>query len=192
MQLSSSSSSFVDRIIGAIRLDPATYEEVQRDKQATWQALAVVAIASVLTGIGSSQGRGDGLVGGIVSAVLLWAIFALFAYVVGTRLLPSPATSASFEEVLRALGFSYAPAFFGILGLVPGVGSLLLFIASVWSLVAGITALRQSLEVSTGRAIAIGVVAAIIMLLITIVIALVLGFSLFAISGVVPQPAPAS
>jgi hypothetical protein len=33
MQLSR--TSFVDRIIGALRLDPATYEEVEHDSDAT-------------------------------------------------------------------------------------------------------------------------------------------------------------
>jgi hypothetical protein len=54
MQLSS--SSFVERVIGAIRLDPATYEEVEHDTDATWQAV-VVAAAAILSGVGSSTGR---------------------------------------------------------------------------------------------------------------------------------------
>ena len=50
MQLSS--SSFVERVIGAIRLDPATYEEVEHDTGATWQAAAVVAAAAIFSRVG--------------------------------------------------------------------------------------------------------------------------------------------
>ena len=104
MQLSS--SSFVERVIGAIRLDPATYEEVEHDTDATWQAALVVAVAAVFSGVGSTGGRTSDLVGGVLTAVIFWAIFALFAYLVGVYLLKGPQTSATFGEVLRALGFS--------------------------------------------------------------------------------------
>jgi hypothetical protein len=59
MQLSS--SSFVERVIGAIRLDPATYEEVEHDTGATWQAAVVVAAAAIFSGVGSSGGNTQGL-----------------------------------------------------------------------------------------------------------------------------------
>ena len=67
MQLSSS-SSFVDRVIGAIRLDPATYEEVEHDTDATWQAALVVAVAAIFSGVGSSGGDTQGLIGGVLAA----------------------------------------------------------------------------------------------------------------------------
>src|ERR671919_947286 len=82
MQLSAS-SSFVDRIIGAIRLDPATYEEVEHDTDATWQAAVVVAVAAIFSGVGSTAGRTQDLVAGVVASVVFWALFALFAYLVG-------------------------------------------------------------------------------------------------------------
>src|ERR671913_1977655 len=174
MQLSSS-SSFVDRVIGAIRLDPATYEEVENDTDATWQAAVVVALAAIFSGVGSSGGNTQGLVGGVLAAVVFWAIFALFAYLVGAYLLRGPQTSATFGEVLRALGFSYAPSLFAILGLIPGIGFLIVFIAGIWSLIASVIALRQALEVSTGRAVAVVVVAFLAMFVIVAVIVAVLG-----------------
>jgi hypothetical protein len=177
MQLSSS-SSFVDRVIGAIKLDPATYEEVEHDTDATWQAAVVVALAAIFSGVGSSGGNTQGLVGGVVAAVVFWAIFALFAYLVGAYLLKGPQTSATFGEVLRALGFSYSPSLIAILGLIPGIGFLFTFIAAIWSLIASVIALRQALEVSTGRAVAVVVVAFLAMFVIVAVIVAVLGISI--------------
>ena len=131
MQLSST-SSFVDRVIGAIRLDPATYEAVEHDTDATWQAALVVALAAIFSGVGASGGQTRGLVGGVLASLVFWAIFALFAYIVGAYLLRGPQTSATFGEVLRALGFSYAPSLVAILGLIPGIGFLFTFIAAIW------------------------------------------------------------
>ncbi len=173
--LLSSTSSFIDRVIGAIRLDPATYEAVEHDTDATWQAALVVAVAAICTGVGSSGGQPRGLLGGVLASVVFWAIFALFAYVVGAYLLKGPQTSATFGEVLRALGFSYAPSFVAILGLIPGIGFLFAFIAAIWSLIASVIALRQALEVSTGRAVAVVVVAFLAMFVVVAVIVAVLG-----------------
>jgi ABC-type sulfate transport system substrate-binding protein len=95
-----SSSSFAERAISAIRLDPTTYEEVEHDTNATWQAALVVAVAAIFSGVGSSGGQTQGLVGGVLASVVFWAIFALFAYLVGAYLLKGPQTSATFGEVL--------------------------------------------------------------------------------------------
>jgi hypothetical protein len=184
-----SSSSFVDRVIGAIRLDPATYEEVEHDTDATWQAALVVAVAAIFSGVGSSHGDTRGLFGGVLAAVIFWAIFALFAYLVGAYLLRGPQTSATFGEVLRALGFSYSPSLIAILGLIPGIGFLFTFIAAVWSLIASVIALRQALEVSTGRAVAVVVVAVLAMVVVLVVIAAVFGLSIAALYGLTQRPA---
>jgi hypothetical protein len=177
MQLSSS-SSFVDRVIGAIRLDPATYESVEHDTDATWQAALVVVVAAICSGVGSSGGNTQGLIGGVLASLVFWAIFALFAYLVGAYLLRGPQTSATFGEVLRTLGFSYAPSLIAILGLIPGIGSLFTFIAAIWALIASVIALRQALEVRTGRAVAVVVVAFLAMIVVVAVIVAVLGISI--------------
>jgi hypothetical protein len=186
MQLSS--SSFIERVIGAIRLDPATYEEVEHDTDATWQAAIVVAVAAILSGVGSSAGRAQNLLAGVLASVVFWAIFALFAYLVGVHLLKGPQTSATFGEVLRAIGFSYAPSLFAILGFIPGIGSLIVLIAGVWTLIASIIGLRQALEVGTGRAVAIAVVAFLAMVVVLVVIATVFGISLVAVDSLTPRP----
>lgn len=177
------SSSFVDRIIGAVRLDAATYEEVEHDSNATGQAVAVVAIVSILSGIGSTREGGGGLIGGVIAALVFWAIYALFVYVVGVYILRSPETSATFEQVLRPLGFSYAPSALAILGLIPAIGGLIVFVASLWSLVASIVAIRQSLEVSTGRAVAIAIIAFLAMVVVLVLVVTVLGIGIYGIGS---------
>ena len=45
-------TTFIGRMSGASRLDRGTYEEIEADTEATGQALAVVLLASVGSGIG--------------------------------------------------------------------------------------------------------------------------------------------
>ncbi|GIS95282.1 MAG: hypothetical protein CM1200mP22_25190 [Dehalococcoidia bacterium] len=54
----------IKRMIGASKLDPAVYEEVEADSSATRQAMAVVVLVALATGIGMF-GTG-GLVGLVV------------------------------------------------------------------------------------------------------------------------------
>ena len=51
-------ATLLERAIGAARLDVATYEEVESDPTALGQAMTVVAIAGVASGIGSAAVSG--------------------------------------------------------------------------------------------------------------------------------------
>ena len=83
--------TFADRFIGAARLTPAIYEEVEADKTATGQAMLVVALASVAGGIGLTGG-GTGLLVGTVAALFGWVIWAVLIYVLGAKVFPQPQT----------------------------------------------------------------------------------------------------
>ena len=63
--------TFADRFIGAARLTPAIYEEVEADKTATGQAMLVVALASVAAGIVPGLGPL------ILLAVSVWMLVAM-------------------------------------------------------------------------------------------------------------------
>ncbi|HEU5431679.1 MAG TPA: YIP1 family protein [Thermomicrobiales bacterium] len=177
------SPSLVDRMIGAARLDPNTYENIEHDTNATGQAAIVVILAAIAAGIGSLGGeRAYGLGGfiwGAISALVAWFVFAALVYFVGTKLLPSPTTSSTLGEVLRTLGFAETPAILAVFGFLPVIGGLIWFIASIWVLVTAIVAIRQSLEVTTGRAVAIGIIAFLIPWIILAAIGLAFGVALF-------------
>ena len=157
-----SSGSLVERMMGAARLDVATYEEVEKDTNATSQAAIVVVLAAVATGIGSLGDGAAGLFGGIIGGILGWVIFAAAAYFVGTRLLAASATEADMGQLLRTVGFAYTPSLLRVLGFIPVLGWILWLVAGIWVIVTTVIALRQALEMSTGRAIATGIIAAIL------------------------------
>lgn len=182
--MQASSSSFADRVLGALKLDPATYEDVEHDESATGQAVAVVAAVTALSAIAGYSNGTNGVIGNVILALLGWVVFSFVAYFVGTTILKSPQTSATFGQVLRALGFAYAPSLLYILAVIPVVGFIIALVVLFWSFAASIIALRQSLEVSTGRAVAIAVVSA-------IAIGIVLGILVAALGLVIPGMPPA-
>jgi hypothetical protein len=142
--------STIDRMMGAAMLDVATYEEVEHDLQATGQAAGVVAIAAVCSAIGGWSDGGTGVIGGVVSALLGWLVWSGITYLIGTRLFEGEAT---WGELLRTIGFAQAPRILLILGILPLAGGFVRLGVFFWILAAGIVAIRQALDVSTGKAV---------------------------------------
>jgi hypothetical protein len=148
--------SFAERFLGAARLNPGIYEEVEADKSATGQAMGVVLLSSIAGGIGLAGGEGAGLIVASISALLGWVIWAVLIYVLGTKVFAQPQTSADVGELLRTTGFAAAPGVLRVLGAIPGLGVLILVAVSIWMLVAMVIAVRQALDfTSTWRAVAV-------------------------------------
>jgi len=150
-------STFAERMIGAAVLDVATYEEVEADKTATTQAMGVVLLSSLAQGVaGAALGGGIGFVAGSMGALIGWFIWAFVVFIIGTKLLPEPQTRSDLGELLRTTGFSASPGLLRVLGVIPVIGSLIMFAVSIWMLVAMIIAVRQALDYqSTGRAVGV-------------------------------------
>jgi hypothetical protein len=148
--------TFVQRMVGAARLDPHAYEEVEADRGATGQALAVVVLAAVAAGIGSAGVGGTGLVAGALAGVASWAVWAWLIWLIGNRWLRGTDTSADTGELLRALGFASAPGLLRVLGIVPVLRGLVFVVTALWMLLTMVVAVRQALDLqSTGRAVVI-------------------------------------
>ena len=98
------------RMIGAATLNVNVYEEVEADRSATLPALLVVLLVSLATGIGSlSSGGVSGLIGGIIFGIVIWGLWALITFVIGTTLFRTPETEADWGQLLRTLGFAQSP-----------------------------------------------------------------------------------
>jgi hypothetical protein len=149
--------SMVDRMIRASRLDVQIFEEVEADTSATRQALSVVFLVALATGIASIGTVGlPGVLVGVVVAVAGWAIWAWIVYFIGTKILPEHETHADWGQLARSLGFAQSPGVLRVFGVVPGVGSIIFLVVSAWMLVSMVIAVRQALDyTSTLRAIAV-------------------------------------
>ena len=149
--------NMVERMVRASRLDVHIFEEVEADTSATRQALLVVALVALATGIASLGTTGlIGLFVGVVSAIVGWALWAWILHLIGTKIMPSHSTHADWGQLARTLGFAQSPGILRVLGLVPVVGNIIFAVASIWMLVAMVVAVRQALDyTSTWRAIAV-------------------------------------
>ena len=146
--------SFVERMIGAARLDSSIYEEVEHDRGATRQAAQVVVLSSAAAGLAALFAIGfAGLIFISLIGLISWALYAYVTYLIGTRLLAGPDTSADWGELARALGFAQTPGVLAIVGVVPALAILASAVISIWVLITTVVALRAALDFTTGRAI---------------------------------------
>lgn len=143
--------SIVDRMRGAAMLDVPTYEEVEADTTATGQAATVVAISAVAQAIGAVGLFGvRGIFPALIVALISWLLWSGITYLIGDKLLGGTAT---WGELLRTIGFAQTPGILAVLGFIPVLGPLVVFVVWVWILVAGIIAIRQALDFGTGKAV---------------------------------------
>lgn len=164
--------TFRQRIVGVLRLHAPTFEEIEADRTATGQALAVVLLATVAAGLGAGLAFGPwALVRAGLAAVIGWVMWAAVTYLLGTRILPEPQTRTDMGELLRVIGFSYAPSLFAILVFVPVLGAVVQVVVAFWLLATMVVAVRQALDYrSTLRAFGVVVIGWIFFVLIQVVL----------------------
>ncbi len=170
-------ASFVQRMMGAAKLDIRTYEEVEADTGSMGQAIGVVLLSSLAAGIGSVSNIGLAGIGvGLLAALVGWFIWAFITYLIGTKLLPEPQTRTDMGEMLRTIGFSSSPGIIRVLGIIPGLQGIVYFIAAVWMLAAMVIAVRQALDyTSTLRAVGVCLIGWVIQVLIIALVYSVFG-----------------
>lgn len=149
------------RMIGAMQADVKTLTEIEADPNAMGQAVTVIVIAGIASLIGNIF-RG-GIITGIVAliaSIVGYALFSLFVFLIGTKLMPEPTTKADFNETFRVIGFAASPGVFNVLAIIPFLGPLVSLLVMIWSLVIGVVAVREVLDYSnTGRAIIVALIA---------------------------------
>ena len=147
-------------MIGAAKLRTDTYEEVEADRSATIQAMSVVLLVALATGIGGLGAGGiPGLVGGVIAALVGWAIWAWITYLIGTTILRTPETDANWGQLARTLGYAQSPGVLKVFAVIPAIGPVVFAVVSIWQLVAMVIAIRQALDyTSTFRAIGVAIV----------------------------------
>ena len=147
------------RMMRAARLDVNLYEEVEADQGATSQAATVVGIVAVAGGIGGAvvalllgqPGQAAlSFVVGIVGAFLSWVLWSYITYWIGTSIFKGTATPG---ELLRTLGFAQSPGVLNAISFIPFIGWAVALVAFIWYVIAGVVAVRQALDISTGQAV---------------------------------------
>ena len=128
------------RMLGAARLSSDTYEDVERDGGATIQALLVVVIVAIASGVGGIlSGESTilgGLLFGVIRGIVFWAVWALLVLLIGTTILKSESTEADWGQLARGTGFAQTPGILGILVFIPMVGPIIAFLSFIWQVAA--------------------------------------------------------
>lgn len=152
------------RMIGALQADVKTFTEIEADPNALGQAVTVIVIAGVASLIGNifRAGITAGILG-LIASLLGYGLFSFLVFLIGTKLMPEPATKADFNEAFRVIGFAASPGVFNVLAIIPFLGPLISLLVAIWSLVIAVVAVREVLDYSnTGRAIIVCLIAAVI------------------------------
>ena len=161
------------RMMGAAMFNAETYEDIEADPGAIGPAIVVVILVTICGAVGGVIDGllGDasglviilGLVAGLVFGIVRWAIWVSVLSLVGGMMLRTGNTQTSWAEIGRVVGFAYTPGVLSIFSFVPFIGWLFPVVAFVWTLAAVTMAVRQALDFeSTGRAILVVLIAAVI------------------------------
>ncbi len=152
--------SMLARMLGVARLNVATFEDVEHDSGATLQAMLIVIVVSIATGVGTLlAGEADLLkdvVFGVLRSLLSWAVWALLAWFVGSKILGTRDTQADWGQLARGTGFAQTPGILKVFIFIPILGLIIELVAALWQFAAMVIAVRQSLDyTSTLRAFAV-------------------------------------
>ena len=148
-------ASLADRMVGAMKADTATFEEIERDPTAFGQAVTVIVLAALASLIGNlfRNGLSVGIIG-LLATLVGYGVWTVLVVLIGTKLMPEPSTKADFAEGFRVIGFAASPGVLNILAIIPFLGPLISFVIWIWMLVVMVVAVRSVLDYSnTGRAV---------------------------------------
>lgn len=160
-----------DRLVAAVTLKPEVYRQLGADQSATGQAVTVVVVAALVSGLSTIFTGEFGFIGWIVSAILTAVLFGVFVAIlwgIGKLF----AGVADYMSLFRGLGFAYAPT---ALGIIPVIGGL---VGGIWAIVASIVAVREIHRVSQGAAVATVLIPVGVLLILFVLLAFVTGMVL--------------
>jgi hypothetical protein len=182
-------SSFLDRLVRVCRLDAHVFEEVEHDPSAMGQAAAVVALAALAQGVASLPVLGVmGVFAAVIGAFVGWFAGTAVIWLIGVRIMGH---TSDYPELLRTLGFASVPQILLILGVLPlgPLHGVLQIVVALLLLVAYVVAVRQALDVTTLRAVAVCILTILVQaLLISLIFVAIPGLSGVAQPGAIPAP----
>jgi hypothetical protein len=151
--------SFFWRAIGAALFRSDVYDEVKLDPRGTTQAALLVILAGVLPQASRIVDRPLLIVLFTALAIGIWACEAVIVCAVARIWIAPSGLQGKRTLLLRTLGFAGTPAILAALLVETSHDQLLTVLIGCWGSVATIIAVRQSLGISTSKAITIGVTA---------------------------------
>lgn len=143
--------TFGQRVVGALKLDVHTFEDIERDPGAMGQAVGIVALAAVASSLGQIwSGAVLAIVGAVIATLVGYVIWALVVWLVGTKVMPEPQTHADFPEAFRTVAFAASPGLLGVVSIIPFLGWILALLLTpiiwLWTMAAMVVAVKAVLD----------------------------------------------
>jgi hypothetical protein len=171
----------IERIMRILKLDFSVFREIESDPNATTEAAIVVAITTLVSAIASAVGS-DHAVASFVQAMINgfvgWIVWSAVTYFVGRSMF---AGGGTLVQMLRVLGYANAPRILSVFAVIPCFGWLGVLIGWLLSIVAGIMAIKEALDLELGTAIAVVIIGVIAMVVFWAIVGVIVG-SVFAIT----------
>ena len=146
------------RMYRVVLLDRAVYEELRADPVAIAQGFTVVIMATVALLIGAfieQAGSGGNIVAALSALVAMpgvWLLQAVSGYVLGIMAAPEDERARLAAPLIGGLGLSAAPGMLFLFIGIPGVGSVLGLVVTLWMVVTMIIAVQGALGIPGFRA----------------------------------------
>ncbi len=186
--------SFLDRFAGVLRLDQGTFAGIKQDDEAAnGQAVVIVALTGLLSGIGTSAsiaqiarqpppadpataavlnsyaafdttgGRVAVVVLSVVLSLVAWVAFAALARWLGRTAFGADPNAATPAQMRNLVAWGYAPGLLNVLAILPVIGGLISLVVAIWGLITQVIGVRTALGVSTGRSVGLVFLTAILL-----------------------------
>ncbi len=143
----------IARLMRMVQFDHTVYREIADDENATIQAAAIVVVVAFLSALGSAIAARSFwmfLYTLVIVVPVGWLIWTGLVYLVGAKLFDGQGT---FMGLLRVLGFTMTPSLLAILAVIPCLGWIAALVGAVLSLVLGFFAIRETMGLTTEKAV---------------------------------------
>ena len=150
-------NQFIRRSIGALALNPATFEEIEADPRALVEAGVVILAVCLAGGFATmswDQLNATAYMAGVVATILAWSVWVTMIRLIGTGLMRERNTRSNTAELMRTLGYASAPGTLLAFAMIRPAAPLVFAVVGVWMVAGAIVATRQALDFkSTLRAV---------------------------------------
>ncbi len=170
-------TTFFPRLWRALLLDPSLYDEVRDDRKAIWQAVVIVLVASISLNVAMVhiQPGPDGESG--AECLSGWLVWAFLLQRLAPRLFRTGQPRPTYLQVLRPLGFAFAPVMLSVLGIPREIRATMEMLMLAWFILSMSSAVKQSLGYSSRkRAAAAFICCGLVMLLVLFGVGILLGW----------------
>jgi hypothetical protein len=126
----------------------------------------------------------------IIGTIISWYLFTALARWAARQFFGADPNAATTAELRRLTGWAHAPGLLTVLAPIPGIGLLVSIAVAIWAIVTMVSAVKNGMNLSTGKSIGATIVAAILPgLALVLLICVCVGIA-GALGGVTTATAP--